>query len=250
MDGSEHAAPAQARPESGQDGAHAATRAVRWFVRLAKEVLSPMRFTQVSVGRTFGIALDEGEDFLPQLVAFCTEHGIRAGYLPMFLGGLRHVRLVGTCERMDNPDAPVWSAAEYELVEALGCGTIAWGRRSEHRRAPHPRGRGPEGPSRRRQDQPPPRRNRPVHPRTAARRSPRTRHDTPQARPPTECRHCNSAHRAPPHRSALVCGGPGDGFPRPTDTTASKLVIANTTLRGPGSTQPPQRWSGTDINSH
>ncbi|MGW1991348.1 PPC domain-containing DNA-binding protein [Embleya sp. NPDC001921] len=85
-----------------------------------------MRFTQVNIGRTFGIAFDEGEDFLPQLVTFCAEHGIRAGYLPMFLGGFRRVRLVGTCERIENPDAPVWSAAEYETVEAFGCGTIAW----------------------------------------------------------------------------------------------------------------------------
>jgi predicted DNA-binding protein with PD1-like motif len=85
-----------------------------------------MRHTQLTTGRTFGIALDEGEDFLEQLVAFCTEHDIRSGYLPMFLGGFRTVRLVGTCERISDPDAPVWTAAEYQTVEALGSGTIAW----------------------------------------------------------------------------------------------------------------------------
>ncbi|MGW1785088.1 PPC domain-containing DNA-binding protein [Streptomyces sp. NPDC002143] len=85
-----------------------------------------MRSTQLTTGRTFGIALDDGEDFLEQLIAFCTEHGIRSGYLPMFLGGFRTVRLVGTCERIVDPDAPVWTGADYQTVEALGSGTIAW----------------------------------------------------------------------------------------------------------------------------
>ncbi|OIK25576.1 PPC domain-containing DNA-binding protein [Streptomyces malaysiense] len=95
-----------------------------------------MRFAQLTTGRAFGIALDHGEEFLAQLAAFCAEHEVRAGYLPMFLGAFRSVRLVGTCEHIADPEAPVWSAAEYEHVEMLGCGTIAWNEEA-HEVAPH-----------------------------------------------------------------------------------------------------------------
>ncbi|MFR9751010.1 PPC domain-containing DNA-binding protein [Nocardia sp. 004] len=95
-----------------------------------------MRYTQLTIGRTFGIALDHGEEFFAQLTAFCTEHDIRAGYLPMFLGAFRTVHLVGTCEHIDDPEGPVWSAAEYHHVEILGSGTIAWNEETQQV-APH-----------------------------------------------------------------------------------------------------------------
>jgi predicted DNA-binding protein with PD1-like motif len=44
----------------------------------------------------------------------------------MFIAGMRDVQLVGTCERLENPDAPVWSAVHLENVEALGAGTLAY----------------------------------------------------------------------------------------------------------------------------
>lgn len=85
-----------------------------------------MRATPLIIGRTFGVAFDDGEDFLPQLGAFCAEYGIRSAYIPMFLGGFHAVQLVGTCDPIDDPSAPVWDATEYTMLEALGSGTIAW----------------------------------------------------------------------------------------------------------------------------
>ncbi|MFF5273688.1 PPC domain-containing DNA-binding protein [Streptomyces sp. NPDC000133] len=85
-----------------------------------------MHATQLTIGRTFGVALDDGDDFLSQLGAFCAEYGIRSAFVPMFLGGFHAVQLVGTCDPIDDPSAPVWTATEYTTLEALGSGTIAW----------------------------------------------------------------------------------------------------------------------------
>lgn len=85
-----------------------------------------MRATPLTIGRTFGVAFDDGDNFLPQLGAFCAEYGIRSAYIPMFLGGFHAVQLVGTCDPIDDPSAPVWAATEYTTLEALGSGTIAW----------------------------------------------------------------------------------------------------------------------------
>jgi hypothetical protein len=60
------------------------------------------------------------------LAEFCAEHDVRQGFIPMFIAGMRDVRHVGTCEKLENPDAPVWSAVHLENVEAIGCGTLAY----------------------------------------------------------------------------------------------------------------------------
>lgn len=39
---------------------------------------------------------------------------------------MRDVQLVGTCEKLENPDAPVWSSVHLENVEAVGGGTLAY----------------------------------------------------------------------------------------------------------------------------
>jgi len=84
------------------------------------------RTTNLTVGRTLGVAFDHGEDFFEALDAVCRAEGIRYGYIPMFLAGLREVDLVGTCERLENPDAPVWTKVQLTNVEAMGCGTLAY----------------------------------------------------------------------------------------------------------------------------
>jgi predicted DNA-binding protein with PD1-like motif len=95
-----------------------------------------MRVTELSIGRQFAVAFDHGEDFFPTLEAFCAQHGIRAGYIPMFIGGFRFARLAGTCKPIEEPEAPVWEEVRVELLEAVGAGTIAWD--PERRRlAPH-----------------------------------------------------------------------------------------------------------------
>ncbi|MFI7067061.1 PPC domain-containing DNA-binding protein [Kribbella sp. NPDC050124] len=85
-----------------------------------------MQAAEVTPGRTFAVRFDHGEDFYTSLTDFCRTHDIRQGFIPMFIAGFRDVELVGTCERLENPEAPVWSSVHLEYVEALGGGTLAF----------------------------------------------------------------------------------------------------------------------------
>jgi predicted DNA-binding protein with PD1-like motif len=78
------------------------------------------------MGRTFAVHFDHGDDFYPALASFCQEYGVRQGFIPMFIAGMRDVQLVGTCEKLEDPEAPVWTAVHLENVEALGGGTLAY----------------------------------------------------------------------------------------------------------------------------
>jgi predicted DNA-binding protein with PD1-like motif len=85
-----------------------------------------MHSHQLTVGRTFGLRLDPGELFFPALEEFCAANEVRSGYIPMFIAAFAEADIVGTCDKLDNPDAPVWSKVHLTNAEALGCGTIAW----------------------------------------------------------------------------------------------------------------------------
>lgn len=86
-----------------------------------------MRHTELTFGRRFALAFDDGDDFLSSLTGFCTDQGIRQGIIPMFLGGFRWADLVGACGPLANPEAPVWDdKVRLETVEAVGAGTLAW----------------------------------------------------------------------------------------------------------------------------
>lgn len=85
-----------------------------------------MRSHEFTVGRTVGVVFDHGDDFYTALDQACRSHGIRQGYIPMFIAGFRSVDIVGTCERLEDPDAPVWSNVQLSNVEALGGGTLAY----------------------------------------------------------------------------------------------------------------------------
>lgn len=84
-----------------------------------------MHASELTTGRTFGIRLDPGESFFPALEEFCHANGIRHGYIPMFLAAFADADIVGTCDKPDDPAAPVWSKVHLTNAEALGCGTIA-----------------------------------------------------------------------------------------------------------------------------
>jgi predicted DNA-binding protein with PD1-like motif len=84
-----------------------------------------MRASELKPGRTFAVAFDHGDDFMTALARFCADNGIQQGYIPMFLAGFASVDVVGTCEKLDDPNAPVWTKVHLTNVEALGCGTIA-----------------------------------------------------------------------------------------------------------------------------
>jgi len=85
-----------------------------------------MRSAEVTIGRTFVLVFDHGDDFYTALHQGCRENGIRQGYIPMFIAGFASADLVGTCEPLEDPQAPVWSSVTLTNVEALGGGTLAW----------------------------------------------------------------------------------------------------------------------------
>jgi predicted DNA-binding protein with PD1-like motif len=84
-----------------------------------------MRASEMKVGRTFAVTFDHGDDFMTSLAKFCRDNGVQQGYIPMFLAGFAEADVVGTCEKLDDPNAPVWSKVHVANVEAFGCGTIA-----------------------------------------------------------------------------------------------------------------------------
>jgi predicted DNA-binding protein with PD1-like motif len=78
------------------------------------------------MGRTFAVHFDHGDDFYTALAEFCAEYDVRQGFIPMFIAGMRDVQLVGTCEKLENPGAPVWTSVHLENLEAVGGGTLAY----------------------------------------------------------------------------------------------------------------------------
>lgn len=44
----------------------------------------------------------------------------------MFLAAFAEADVVGACDKLDDPAAPVWSKVHLTNAEALGCGTIAY----------------------------------------------------------------------------------------------------------------------------
>jgi predicted DNA-binding protein with PD1-like motif len=81
---------------------------------------------ELTIGRTFGVVFEHGEPFYPTLAEFCRANGVRQGYIPMFLAGFAEAEIVGACEKLEDPEAPVWSKVHLAGVEALGCGTLAY----------------------------------------------------------------------------------------------------------------------------
>lgn len=85
-----------------------------------------MKSAQLTIGRTFGVTFDHGDNFFASLAEFCRSNDVRQGYIPMFIAGLAEVEIVGACEKLADPEAPVWSKVHLERVEALGGGTLAY----------------------------------------------------------------------------------------------------------------------------
>ena len=85
-----------------------------------------MQSRELTTGRAFGVTFDHGDDFFKTLSKFCQENDVRQGYIPMFLAGFAEAEIVGTCEKLEDPKAPMWSKVHLENAEALGCGTLAY----------------------------------------------------------------------------------------------------------------------------
>ncbi|WP_207569060.1 PCC domain-containing protein [Mycobacterium decipiens] len=82
------------------------------------------------------MVFDHGEDFFTALAAFCESVNVRQAYIPSFIAGFSEVDLVGTCDKLESPDAPVWSRVHLTNVEAFGGGTVAYDPDS-HQVQPH-----------------------------------------------------------------------------------------------------------------
>ncbi|GAA1614002.1 PPC domain-containing DNA-binding protein [Catellatospora bangladeshensis] len=85
-----------------------------------------MRSVQMALGRTFGVTFDHGEDFFAALAEFCTANDVRQGIIPSFIAGFAEATIVGTCSKMENPQAPLWDSVYLTNAEVLGAGTVAF----------------------------------------------------------------------------------------------------------------------------
>lgn len=84
-----------------------------------------MQSAELTLGRTFAVTFEHGKDFFAELIEFCDVNGVKQGYIPFFIAGMSHVELVGTCEQVQDKQAPVWSKVYLETIEAVGAGTLA-----------------------------------------------------------------------------------------------------------------------------
>ena len=96
-----------------------------------------MNASELKVGRTFGVTFEHGDDFMSALASFCQDNNVRQGYIPMFLAGFSEVEIVGTCEKVKNPQMPMWTKVYLTNAEAMGCGTIARGEDADADVLPH-----------------------------------------------------------------------------------------------------------------
>ncbi|GAA2619238.1 DUF296 domain-containing protein [Actinomadura fulvescens] len=92
--------------------------------------------SELTTCRTFGIV--HGEDFFASFTEFYDENNIPQGYIPMFLAAFAEAEVVGTCEKLADPNAPVWSKVHLTNAEAIGCGNPRPRPRDQQDAPPHP----------------------------------------------------------------------------------------------------------------
>jgi predicted DNA-binding protein with PD1-like motif len=85
-----------------------------------------VRSAELTLGRSFAVVFDHGDDFFTALTEFCEQNNVRQGYIPGFIAGFSEAQIVGTCDKLENPEAPVWSKVHLTNIEALGTGTLAY----------------------------------------------------------------------------------------------------------------------------
>lgn len=85
-----------------------------------------MQSAELKIGRTFGVVFEHGQDFFAELEEFCRTNGVRQGYIPMFIAAFKKAEIAGACDKLEDPDAPVWSKVYVENVEVVGAGTLTY----------------------------------------------------------------------------------------------------------------------------
>jgi predicted DNA-binding protein with PD1-like motif len=84
-----------------------------------------MKASELKAGRTFGVTFQHGDEFMSSLAEFCRENEVQRATSRCSSPGFAEADIVGTCEKLEDPQAPVWPKVHVTNVEALGCGTIA-----------------------------------------------------------------------------------------------------------------------------
>jgi predicted DNA-binding protein with PD1-like motif len=79
-----------------------------------------MKCSELTLGRTFSVTFEHGKDFFTELEEFCEANKLKQGYIPFFIAGFSEVELVGTCERVEDENAPISSKVYLKNVEAVG----------------------------------------------------------------------------------------------------------------------------------
>jgi predicted DNA-binding protein with PD1-like motif len=95
-----------------------------------------MRSHEATLGRIFVVTFDHGDNFFKALAEFCEANEVMQGYIPSFIAGFSSVDVVGACDKLDDPKAPVWSKVHLANVEAFGGGNLAYDQEAG-RVAPH-----------------------------------------------------------------------------------------------------------------
>ena len=92
-----------------------------------------MKSAELVLGRTFSVTFEHGKDFFTELKEFCAVNHVKQGYIPFFIAGMSEVELVGTCEKIEDKNAPIWSKVHLENVEAVDAGTpgLGFGHRAD-----------------------------------------------------------------------------------------------------------------------
>jgi hypothetical protein len=85
-----------------------------------------MRSHQLTPGRMIGVTFNHGDDFYLPSRTPAPPTTSDQGFISVFITGFSTVEIVGTCQRLEQPEAPVWDRVHLSNVEALGGGTIAY----------------------------------------------------------------------------------------------------------------------------
>ncbi|CAN5336557.1 hypothetical protein BH09ACT6_BH09ACT6_08200 [soil metagenome] len=81
---------------------------------------------ELTLGRSIGVILQPGDDVLRSIVDACILHRVRQGYVPVFLGAFRSVRLIATTAGLLDPEPPLADAVDVAYTEGIGNGSFSW----------------------------------------------------------------------------------------------------------------------------
>lgn len=89
-------------------------------------ICMPARSAELQIGRTIGVTMDHGDEFMPTLNQLCEEREIKYGYIPLFIGAFKTATVAGTCQHAD-AEAPMFDKhVDLDFVEVVGGGTIGF----------------------------------------------------------------------------------------------------------------------------